>query len=52
MSGRSWGIVVAVVGALLGLLLLAEGCGGPHPGGAPGEHFDARAPARAVESTR
>ncbi|NJP65578.1 hypothetical protein [Streptomyces spiramenti] len=43
MSGRSWGLVAAVVGTLLGLLLLAEGCGGRQDGGVPGEYFDARA---------
>ncbi|WP_165985967.1 hypothetical protein [Streptomyces sp. YIM 98790] len=43
-SPRSWALIVLVVGALLGLLLLAESCEGrdtPAPRG-PGDRFDAR----------
>lgn len=43
LSGRSWILIVAVVGSLLGLLLLADRCEGPPPGGGDrdGDFFDA-----------
>lgn len=45
MSGRSWILVVAVVGSLLGLLLLADACerrpGGGGEDGEDGQYFEA-----------